>query len=221
MKDQTFKLVSDIPDDLLSTYLSSDMIAVDTELDGLRPGRDQVCLIQLCDRSGNVCLVRPEAPKAPPNLKRLMTDPKVLKVFHFALSDATFLQSSLGIMSHPYRCTKVMSKLARTYTSSHSLKALMDELLGMTLDKESQQTNWRSKKLTQKQLVYAASDVLNLLKVYDQLKAMIEDRGKMPTGISLADLNERVQGFIPTMVELILNGYGDKDSGWETSIYSH
>jgi len=220
-ESKTYKLVQDIPDALLKTYLSQKEIAVDTELQGLRLGRDQVSLVQLCDRKGNVCLVRPNPPKAPSNLKKLLTHPKVIKIFHFALTDAAFLKASMDIDVHPYHCTKVMSKLIRTYTESHSLKELARELIGMEMIKESQSSNWDSKTLSPAQLEYAANDVLNLLKIYDRLKAMIKDRGKLPSGITVAQLNERSQQTLPTLVDLILNGYGDRDQGWETSVFIH
>ena len=114
-----------------------------------------------------------------------------------------------------------MSKLIRTYTESHSLKELTRELIGKEMIKESQSSNWETRNLSAAQLEYAANDVLNLLMIYDRLKAMIKDRGKLPTGISVAQLNERSQQALPTLVELVLNGYGDRDQGWETSVFSH
>ena len=214
-------LMPDIPDEFLQSYLSQREIAVDTELQGLRLGRDQVCLVQLCDRDKRVCLVRPSPPKAPPNLKKLLTHPKTVKVFHYALSDVAFLKMSLGIEVHPYRCTKVMSKIVRTYTELHSLKELVKESVGVDLEKSSQSSNWHKAGLSAGQLKYAANDVLYLLSVFDHLVGMIEERGRLPTGITEMELNERSQQALPTMVELILNGYGDRDQGWETSLFNH
>jgi ribonuclease D len=216
-----YTVVADIPDAVLKSYLAQPEIAVDTELQGLRLGRDQVCLVQLCDRDQQVCLVRPEGPTTAPNLKKLLTHPRTVKVFHYALTDVAFLQSSLDIAVHPYRCTKVMSKLARTYTDQHSLKDLVRELVGVELDKVSQSSNWQQRKLSPAQLKYAANDVLHLLAIYDALRQMLKERGKLPTGISAVELNEHSQQTLPTLVELILNGYGDKDQGWETSLFNH
>ncbi|MDH4224490.1 MAG: 3'-5' exonuclease [Deltaproteobacteria bacterium] len=220
-EDLSVKVVSDIPDALLEKFMQSDVVAVDTELQGLRMGRDQVCLVQMCDRQGNVCLVRPNPPQPPANLARLMTSPKVLKVFHYALSDVAFLKSSLGLECQPFVCTKVMSKLVRTYTGAHGLKDLVQELAGVKLEKELQQTNWGSAHLTAEQLRYAANDVVYLIQVYDTLKRMIVERGTLPSGMSLVKLNEISQAVLPTMVELLLNGYGDRDNGWETGLFSH
>lgn len=216
-----YKVVPDVPDDLLQVYLTQPDIAVDTELQGLRLGRDNVCLVQICDRASNVCLVRPDSREAPPNLYRLLTAPEVTKVFHFALTDIAFLRVSMGIDVTPYRCTKVMSKLIRTYSESHGLKDLVREFKGLDLDKAGQTTNWNRPELTQEQLRYAAHDVLHLLSVFDHLQEMFEQRGTLPSGITAAELNERSQAHLPTLVELIVNGYGDRDSGWETSVFNH
>jgi len=218
---KTFTVVPDIPEDVLEKYLAEDVLAIDTELHGLTLHRDQVCLVQISDRNGLVTLVRPEPPKAPPNLKKLLTAKTVLKIFHYAVSDVAFLEASLGIQVAPFQCTKVMSKLARTYTSTHSLKTLVEELIGITLDKESQSTNWAAPELTPEQLAYAANDVLYLVQVYEKLTTMLERRGKMPSGISASDLNKQAQDFLPSLVQLILNGYGDRDSGWEISLFAH
>jgi ribonuclease D len=216
-----YAVVPDIPDALLKVYLAQKEIAVDTELQGLRLGRDNVCLVQLSDRKQEVCLVRPEAPKAPPNLKKLLTHPQTIKVFHYALTDVCFLNSSLGIDVHPFRCTKVMSKLVRTYTDQHSLKDLVRELMGVELEKISQTSNWQRRDLSPAQLKYAANDVLHLLGCYDQLALMLKERGDLPTGITAEQMNEQAQNVLPTMVQLVLNGYGDKDQGWETSLFNH
>lgn len=216
-----FKVVSDIPDSLLQRYLRQKTIAMDTEFQGLRLGRDQVSLVQICDRDNNVCIIRPTPPKAPPNLKKLLTHSKTVKVFHYALADVAFLKMSLGIDVHPFNCTKVMSKLIRTYTDRHSLKALVKEIAGFEMDKDSQSSNWEEKNLSPAQLKYAANDVIYLLQIYETLGKMLKKRGKLPSGISPLELNAQSQAVLPTLVQLILNGYGDRDSGWETSIFVH
>ena len=216
-----FKVVPDIPDNLLKTYLAQKEIAVDTELQGLQLGRDQVELVQICDRKKNVTLVRPDLSKPPPNLVKLLTERSIMKVFHYALSDVAFLKASLGITVIPFRCTKVMSKLIRTYTDQHGLKNLVQEFIGIELDKGSQTSNWHKAKLSQEQLKYAANDVLHLLRIYDLLTEMLSERKMLPSGISPVDLNDRSQKMLPTLVDLVINGYGDRDRGWETSIFNH
>ena len=216
-----FHVAPDIPAALLKTYLAQDIIAVDTELQGLQLWRDQVCLVQLCDRKGNVCLVRPTPPHVPPNLKKLLTHRGTLKVFHYAVADVSFLQASLGVKVTPYECTKVMSKLVRTYANKHSLLGLVSELVGVDLAKEQQTSNWSSANLSEKQLVYAANDVIHLIPVYDALAKMIAERGKLPSGLTTQELNRESQASISTIVELLLNGYGDRDQGWETSVFFH
>ena len=218
---KNYTLVADIPDAQLESYLAQDLIAVDSELQGLQIWRDQVCLVQICDGGGNVCLVKIKAPKLPRNLERLLTDASTIKIFHFAISDVAFLKSSLSVDVHPYRCTKVMSKLVRTYTDHHNLKALAQELAEVDLEKYEQSSDWSQPELSPAQLKYAASDVLYLVDIYSRLEKMIDNRGKLPTGITLKKLNEKSQACLPTVVELLLNGYGDGDRGWETSLFSH
>ena len=121
----SYALTSDIPDNLLESYLQESEIAVDTELHGLRLFRDEVCLVQICDDKNNVSLIKPKNNQAPPNLKRLLSDPNVTKVFHYAISDVAFIKTSLNIEVNPFCCTKVMSKLIRTYTQDHGLKNLI------------------------------------------------------------------------------------------------
>ncbi|MCZ6553126.1 MAG: ribonuclease D [SAR324 cluster bacterium] len=215
------RVLSDVPKELLENYFKAGMIAIDTELHGLRLMRDQVCLVQISDRHGNVCLVRPKPPRAPVNLKKLLEHRDTLKVFHYALTDVSFLRASLGVNVTPFACTKVMSKLVRTYTSSHGLKDLVSELVGVEMDKYPQQTDWSKVELSQQQLQYAANDVLHLLPVYDTLNKMLKERGKLPSGITATELNEACQAFLPTLVDLLLSGYGDRDEGWDTSLFTH
>ena len=161
-----FKLTSDIPDNLIESYLSESEIAIDTELHGLRLFRDEVCLVQICDDKNNVCLIKPNKKQSPTNLKRLLIDSDVTKVFHFAISDVAFIKTSLNIEVGPFCCTKVMSKLIRTYTQDHGLKDLILEVHGKQINKEHQQSNWDRKNLSENQLEYAANDVLYLFKIY-------------------------------------------------------
>ncbi len=157
----------------------------------------------------------------PPNLKQLLTDPGVIKIFHFAISDVAFIKTSLDIEVTPFCCTKVMSKLIRTYTQGHGLKDLCLELLGHEINKEQQQTNWAQNNLTQKQLEYAAKDVLDLIQIYHKLSQMMDKRASLSTGTTIRELNNKAQSMLPGLVELLIHGYGDKDGGWGSSLFSH
>ena len=216
-----YKLVSDIPDNLFESFMSDSEIAVDTELHGLRLFRDEVCLIQISDDKNNVSLIKPENNQTPPNLKRLLTDPDVTKVFHFAITDVAFIKTSLNIEVGPFCCTKVMSKLIRTYTQDHGLKDLIFEVHGKQINKEKQQSNWDSEKLSEKQLEYAANDVLYLVNIYRKLLEMMNKRSPLKSGITISELNQKAQSILPGLVELLIHGYGDKDGGWESSLFSH
>ena len=216
-----YSLIPDIPENLIDSYLSESEIAVDTELHGLRLFRDEVCLVQICDDKKNVSLIKPEKNQTPVNLKRLLTDPDVTKVFHFAITDVAFIKTSMNIEVGPFCCTKVMSKLIRTYTQSHGLKDLILEVHGKQINKEQQQSNWDNDILTDKQLEYAANDVLYLIKIYRKLLEMMHKRTPLKSGITISDLNQKAQSILPTLVGLMINGYGDKDGGWESSLFSH
>ncbi len=217
----TYTLSADISDKLLEMYLAEPEIAIDTELHGLRLYRDEVCLVQICDDKKNVCLVKPEHKQIPPNLKRLLTDQNVIKVFHFALSDIAFFKTSMNIDVTPFRCTKVMSKLIRTYTQGHGLKDLSMELLGHDLNKDQQQTNWAQNDLSFKQLEYAANDVLELIQIYRKLTEMMDNRPPLSSGRTVNELNIKAQAMLPSLIDLLVNGYGDKNGGWESSLFTH
>ena len=211
----------DIPEGIFNNFMKLEKIAVDTELHGLTMNRDQICLVQLCDQEEQVCLVRPNRGAGYSRLKALMENKDVLKVFHFALTDVAFFKTSLNIEVTPFCCTKVMSKLIRTYTQNHGLKDLHMELLGIQMEKEQQQTNWAESDLSQNQLKYAANDVLRLLEIFERLQKMIISRNRLPGGKSIFELNETAQSMLPGMVELLVHGYGDLDRGWQTSLFSH
>jgi ribonuclease D len=216
-----YTLSADISDKLLEMYLAEPEIAIDTELHGLRLYRDEVCLVQICDDKKNVCLVKPEHKQIPPNLKRLLTDQNVIKVFHFALSDVAFFKTSMNIDVGPFHCTKVMSKLIRTYTQGHGLKDLSMELLGHDLNKDQQQTNWAQNDLSSKQLEYAANDVLELVQIYRKLTEMMDNRPPFSSGRTVNELNIKAQAMLPGLIDLLVNGYGDKNGGWESSLFTH
>ncbi|MGA1599692.1 MAG: ribonuclease D [bacterium] len=215
-----YQLVNDLSDEVLAHYLSQPEVAIDCEMHGLRMYRDEICLIQICDAGDTVSLVRPEG-ECPANVRRLLTDGSVTKLYHYALSDVSFAKTSWGVDVQNYRCTKVMSKLVRTYGQRHGLKDLCKELLGLELEKEQQQTDWSRSDLSPEQLKYAANDVLHLVAAYRRLTEMIENRPPLSTGITLRELNEQAQAMLPGMVNLLVHGYGDEDQGWQTTLFWH
>lgn len=166
----------DLSEDLVEQYLQGDAIAIDTETMGLLPHRDRLCLVQLCDPDGYVSAIRIERGQSEaPNLKRLLETPSLTKVFHFARFDVAALQFHLGIQVSPIFCTKIASKLARTYTPRHGLKDVVKELEGVELDKSAQSSDWGNpNNLTAQQLAYAANDVRYLLSVRQKLTEMLK-----------------------------------------------
>jgi ribonuclease D len=192
----------DLTADLVDTYLESDLLAVDTEAMGLLPHRDRLCLVQLCDRAGQVSLVRlSHGVRQAPQLARLLEADAPAKVFHYARFDVAMLRHHLGIAVQPIICTKVASKLARTYTQSHGLKSLVAELLGVELDKGAQSSDWGAVfDLSEEQLRYAANDVRYLIPACDRLLAMLEREGRL-------ELARRCFAFLETHVQLDLLGY--------------
>jgi ribonuclease D len=191
----------DLPADL---SLGS-IVAVDTETMGLNPRRDRLCLVQLSSGDGNCELVQiPQGPHQAPNLTRLMQDPAVLKIFHFARFDVTALKQGLGIHCRPIYCTKIASRLVRTFTDRHGLKDLCKDLLGIELSKQQQSSDWGAPELTPEQLRYAASDVLHLHALRTKLEAMLVREGR-------SELAQSCFGFLPTRAELDLGGWDEPD----------
>ena len=186
-----------------------DAVAVDTETQGLNLQRDRLCVVQLSAGDGVCHLVQLAAGEyAAPNLKALMTDPAVTKIFHFARFDVAIMKRWLGITINPVYCTKIASKLVRTYTDRHGLKDVSRELLGIELSKAQQSSDWAAEDLNEAQHVYAASDVLNLHAIREKLQEMLEREGR-------ADLAEACFAFLETRAELDL-------AGWpETDIFAH
>jgi ribonuclease D len=205
--DVTPEIVADdITDRQLATYLAAREIAIDTETMGLNPLRDRLCLVQLCDRAGRAALVRitrqADRNVPAPRLKRLLEDPAILKVLHFARFDLATLRRHLGIAVAPLYCTRTASKIARTYTDRHGLKDLALDLLGVEMDKSMRNTDWSSPELTASQINYAAADVSLLLRLKDRLEAILEREGRK-------DLALECFGVIPTIARLDLAGYHD------------
>ncbi len=192
----------DLPENILSVYLEAEAIAVDTETMGLLPWRDRLCLVQLCDSTGRVTAIRiAKGQKEAPNLKKLLEANKILKVFHFARFDLAMLQYHLGIKVAPIFCTKIASKLARTYTGKHGLKDLVQELEKVELDKSSQSSDWGNvASLSEEQLSYAANDVRYLLSAQQKLVGMLQREERW-------ELAKQCFNCLPVFVDLDLLQY--------------
>jgi ribonuclease D len=192
-------------DDLPDGASFGPMVAIDTETLGLKPHRDRLCLVQLSRGDGSADLVQLQPGGAPaPNLTRLLADPSVLKLFHFARFDLAVLANRFGVMPQPVYCTKIASKLTRTYTDRHGLKDLVRELLGQEISKQQQSSDWGAATLSEAQLAYAASDVLHLHALKERLDTMLAREGR--TGLAQAAF-----GFLPARARLDLEGFEDSD----------
>lgn len=186
------------------------VVAIDTETMGLDPRRDRLCLVQLSSGDGNAHLVQIAPGKArAPNLMRLLTDPAVLKLFHFGRFDVAALRQAFGVTTAPVYCTKIAAKMVRTFTDRHGLKYLLQELLGVDVSKQQQTSDWGSASLTEAQQDYAASDVLYLHRLKAELDARLAREGR-------TNLAQACFDFLPTRAELDLLGWGD-----ETDIFRH
>lgn len=180
-------------------------VAIDTETLGLNPLRDRLCLVQLSAGDGTAHLVQlPQGKLSAPRLQALLADPNVLKIFHFARFDMAALWHHLGVMPQPVYCTKIVSKLVRTYTDRHGLKDLASEMAGIELSKQQQSSDWGAADLSQQQLAYAASDVLHLHAIKRKLDAMLDREGRRAHA-------EAAFGFLPTRARLDLQGFGEMD----------
>ena len=180
-------------------------LAIDTETMGLNPGRDALCVVQLSGGDGASHVVKLARPGYDaPNLKRLLSDPGVLKIFHYARFDLGMLKRYLGVDAGPVYCTKLASKLARTYTDKHGLKDLVKEILNIDLSKQQQSSDWGAETLSEAQLAYAASDVLHLHALKASLDRMLIREGRM-------ELAQRCFAFLPTRAALDLAGFGEID----------
>lgn len=181
------------------------VVAIDTETLGLNPYRDRLCLAQLSAGDGVCHAVQFEVGRYDaPNLRRLLGDPQTVKLFHFARFDVAMFRRYLGVLTAPVYCTKIASKLVRTYTDRHGLKDLVKELLGVDLSKEQQSSDWGASLLSEKQLAYAASDVAYLHKLKDVLDGMLAREGR--TAIAQACFD-----FLPMRAELDLAGWPEVD----------
>ncbi len=195
--------------DLPDGYSAGASVAIDTETLGLNPHRDRLCVVQLSRGDGTEDVVQiPKGGDRPVNLIRLLSDPSVLKLFHFARFDVAVLRQAFGIVTGPVYCTKIASKLTRTYTDRHGLKDLVRELLGIDLSKQQQSSDWAADMLSDAQLTYAASDVLHLHALHAKLDAMLAREGR-------TELAKACFAFLPTRAELDLAGWA------ETDIFAH
>lgn len=179
------------------------VVAIDTETMGLDPRRDRLCLVQLSDGSGDAHLVQiGRGQTSAPNLERLLTDPATLKLFHFGRFDIAAMKQAFGVTTAPVWCTKIASRLIRTFTDRHGLKYLLLELVGVDVSKQQQTSDWGSEMLTDAQKEYAASDVLYLHRLKTELEARLIREGRM-------DLAQRLFDFLPTRAELDLMGWDE------------
>ncbi|MFN3293269.1 MAG: ribonuclease D [Gemmobacter sp.] len=197
---------SDLPDGLNL----GPVVAIDTETMGLDPRRDRLCLVQLSSGDGHAHLVQiARGQTRAPNLERLLTDPGVLKLFHFGRFDIAMLQQAFGVVTAPVWCTKIASKLVRTYTDRHGLKYLLADLVGIDISKQQQTSDWGSETFSDAQKEYAASDVLYLHRLKTELEARLIREGRL-------ELAQKLFDFLPVRAQLDLMGWGD-----ETDIYRH
>jgi ribonuclease D len=191
----------DLPD--LSRYTQS--VAIDTETLGLNPHRDRLCVVQLSNGDGTADVVQiPVGHTDAPNLKKLLGDSNITKIFHFARFDLAVLSHAFGVMPAPVYCTKIVSKLVRTYTDRHGLKDLVREVLGVDLSKQQQSSDWGAATLTDAQLAYAASDVLHLHALREKLDAMLARESREALARACFE-------FLPTRSRLDLQGWENDD----------
>ncbi len=192
---------NDLPDNLDL----GPVVAIDCETMGLNPHRDRLCVIQMSGGDGNAHLVQVEQGQTDaPNLKAMLENPDVLKLFHFGRFDIAAMYNAFGALAAPVYCTKIASKLVRTYTDRHGLKSLLQELLGVDISKQQQSSDWGAPDLTEAQLSYAASDVLYLHRLRDDLDRMLAREGRV-------DMAQACFDFLPTRARLDLAGWPDID----------
>ena len=191
----------DLPD--LTRYTTA--VAIDTETMGLNPHRDRLCVVQLSPGDGSADVVQiPKGHTDAPNLKALLANPAITKIFHFARFDVAVLYQTFGVMTGPIYCTKIASRLTRTYTDRHGLKDLVREVLNVDLSKQQQSSDWGADGLTEPQLAYAASDVLHLHALRERLDAMLVREGRTQLAKACFD-------FLPTRALLDLQGWDEED----------
>ena len=193
-------------EDLPEGVLAPGAVAVDTETMGLHPGRDRLCLVQIADGQGDEHLVRfgPASDFAAPNLKAVLADPSRVKLYHFARFDLASIEAYLGVVAAPVFCTKIASRLIRTYTDRHGLKDLVKDLIGVDLSKQQQSSDWGGPNINDAQREYAASDVRYLHRMRDELEKRLAREGRMAMAQACFD-------FLPHRARLDLDGWPDVD----------
>lgn len=195
--------------DLAQPIASGSIVAIDTETLGLVPHRDRLCVVQLSIGDGTADVVQiAHGQKSAPNLVAMLADPSILKLFHFGRFDVAVLKHAFGVLPNPVYCTKIASKLTRTYTDRHGLKDITRELLGVDLSKQQQSSDWAAETLSDAQLAYAASDVLHLHALKARFDAMLAREKR-------TELAEACFRFLPTRAQLDLDGWP------ETDIFAH
>ena len=193
---------NDLPD---LTHYDVEAVAIDTETLGLKPHRDRLCVVQLSGGDGEAHIVQiAQGQDSAPNLEALLENPDVLKLFHFGRFDIAAMYNAFGALAAPVYCTKIASKLIRTYTDRHGLKYLLQELLGIDISKQQQSSDWGAPELTDAQLDYAASDVLYLHQLREKLDERLAREGR-------TDLAQACFGFLPTRAKLDLAGWPEID----------
>ena len=198
--------VGDLPEDIKT----SNIVAVDTETMGLNINRDKLCLVQLSfgDKNAHLVQLNRDTGYNPVQLKKILNNKKILKIFHYARFDLAILKKNLGILPSPVYCTKIASKIARTYTDKHGLKELCKELLAVDLNKSQQSSDWSSEKLSENQIRYASYDVIHLFELKERLERMLEREKRL-------DIAKSLFSFLPTRIKLDLLDFADTD------IFSH
>jgi ribonuclease D len=195
--------------DLPSLNAYKGAVAIDTETMGLDPRRDRLCVVQLSPGDGSADVVQIAAgQKKAPNIEKLLADPSIIKIFHYARFDIAVMANAFGVMAGPVYCTKIASRLARTYTDKHGLKDLTREVLGVDLSKQQQSSDWGADTLSEAQVAYAASDVLHLHALREKLDTMLARESR-------TELAAACFGFLPSRAKLDLAGWAEQD------IFSH
>ncbi|MBE7440085.1 MAG: ribonuclease D [Spirochaetales bacterium] len=195
-------LKGDLSAEALEELSRASEVSVDCEMMGLNPVRDRLCLVQISAEKGGCYLVQVEESKGAPNMRALMENPAVVKIFHFARMDMQFLQTRLNIHVKNIYCTKIASRFARTYTDKHGLKELVREIAGENMDKTSQSSDWGRDTLTAEQLRYAAQDVKFLFRIKRTLESMLEREDRL-------ELAHAFMAFLPTLIQADVLGYQD------------
>lgn len=203
LNDQAVVLLDDLDQERQLRYLNSRYLAVDTETLGLKTRRDRLCLVQMCNEEGFITLVQTRNYQAP-RLQAVLESAKVEKIFHFARFDLAALKHWLGITVQPVFCTKIASRLIRTYTDRHGLKDLVAELLKIELNKEQQSSDWAAEIFSSQQIAYAASDVIHLIAVKEQLMTLLMRENRL-------EMAQACMNFLPVRVALDLAGWEEED----------